>query len=79
MFGFTYESMNMCFEHDTHKDKNYHRKELNELDISYNVELSFFYSKELFDYLKKPELWDKMLLWLKQWKKQFTRITRNKF
>jgi hypothetical protein len=68
MFGFTYESINMCFEHGTHKNENYHCKELNELGISYNVELPFFYSKEQFDYLKKPELWDKMLLWSKQWK-----------
>jgi hypothetical protein len=53
---------------DLSKNKDYYQQELSKLQEFYKIELYLFYGKELFDYLRKPELWDKMLLWLKQWK-----------
>jgi hypothetical protein len=32
------------------------------------------FSKELFDYLGKPDLWEKILSWLKQWKDSLPEI-----
>ncbi len=53
---------------DLSKNKNYYLQELERLKEFYGVELKLFYGKELFEYLKKPELWDNILLWLKRWK-----------
>lgn len=32
------------------------------------IDLFLFYGKELFDYLKHPEIWENILSWLKEWK-----------
>ena len=53
---------------DLSKNKNYYIRELKRLEKFYGVKLSLFYGKELFEYLGKPEIWDNLLLWLKQWK-----------
>jgi len=50
------------------KNRDYYQQELSKLQEFYKIKLYLFYGKELFNYLKKPEFWDKMLLWLKQWK-----------
>ena len=38
------------------------------LEEFYGVKLYLFYGKELFDYLKKSEMWDNIIDWLRQWK-----------
>jgi Holliday junction resolvase-like predicted endonuclease len=53
---------------DLSKNKNYYLQELKRLEEFYGIKLSLFYGKELFDYLKRPEIWENILLWLKQWK-----------
>ena len=50
------------------KNKNYYLEEFKKLREFYNVELHLFYGRELFEYLGKPDLWEKMLSWLKNWK-----------
>lgn len=63
LFGFMY-----FIDPDLSKNKNYYIQELERLKKFYGVKLSLFYGKELFEYLKHPEIWDNILLWLKQWK-----------
>lgn len=53
---------------DLLKNKNYYLQELKKFEDFYGVKLHLLYGKELFEYLKHPETWDNMLLWLKQWK-----------
>ena len=50
------------------KNKNYYLQELGKLEEFYGVKLMLFYGKELFEYLRHPEIWDNILLWMKQWK-----------
>jgi len=51
---------------DLSKNRNYYLKKFKKLREFYNVEL--FYGGELFEYLGKPDLWEQMLSWLKNWK-----------
>ncbi|MCM8817663.1 MAG: restriction endonuclease [Candidatus Omnitrophica bacterium] len=53
---------------DLSKNRNYYLQELEKLEKFYGIKLSLFYGKELFEYLKYPEMWDNILSWLKQWK-----------
>jgi hypothetical protein len=53
---------------DLSKNKNYYLQELERFEKFYGVKLYLFYGKELFEYLKYPEIWDNILFWLKQWK-----------
>ena len=53
---------------DLSKNKNYYLEEFKKLRKFYKVELHLFYGRELFEYLGKPDLWEKMLSWLKNWK-----------
>jgi len=53
---------------DLMKNKNYYHQELDRLKKFYGVELYLFYGKELFDYLKRSDIWNDMLSWLNQWK-----------
>jgi len=53
---------------DLSKNKNYYLQELERLEKFYGVKLGLFYGKELFEHLKRPEIWENILLWLKQWK-----------
>lgn len=46
----------------------------NRLSKFYGVKTYLLYGKELFDYLDKPELWDEILVWLKQWKDSLPEI-----
>lgn len=50
------------------KNKNYYLKELKKLENFYGVKLLLFYGKELFEYLKHPEMWEEILSWLQKWK-----------
>jgi hypothetical protein len=54
---------------DLSKNRNYYFEEFKKLRKFYKVELYLFYGGELFDeYLGKPDLWEQMLSWLKDWK-----------
>lgn len=53
---------------DLSKNKNYYLAKLERLGKFYGTELSLFYGKELFDYIGKSDLWEQILIWLKQWK-----------
>jgi len=64
---------------DLSKNKNYYLQELKRLEDFYGIKLSLFYGKELFDYLKSPDLWDNILLWLKQWKDSLTDLPEVNF
>jgi len=66
LFGIMY-----FIDPDLSKNKNYYIEELKRLEKFYGVKLYLFYGKELFEYLKHPEIWDNILFWLKQWKDSF--------
>jgi hypothetical protein len=53
---------------DLVKNKDYYRQELDKLEKFYGVNIYLFYGKELFEYLRCPDVWNNLLLWLKQWK-----------
>jgi hypothetical protein len=54
---------------DLSKNKNYYIQELERLKNFYGIELNLYYGKEFFEhFLNKPDLWEKILDWLKQWK-----------
>jgi len=63
LFGFMY-----FIDPDLSKNKNYYLQELKRLEDFYGVKLHLFYGKELFVYLRKPQIWDNIINWLKQWK-----------
>ena len=61
----------MYFIDDTlDKNKNYYSSQLEGLAKFYKVSLKLFYGRELFDYFNKPKMWEYILIWLKQWKKE---------
>jgi Holliday junction resolvase-like predicted endonuclease len=64
---------------DLTKNKNYYFQELERLKNFYGVELHLFYGKELFKYLKKPEIWDNIILWLKEWKESLPELPEINF
>lgn len=59
---------------DLSKNKNYYLPELKRLSEFYGVKTHLLYGKELFDYLGKPDLWEQILSWLKQWKDSLPEI-----
>ena len=80
MSGFTCESRIMRFiTLDLSKNKNYYLQELKRLEEFYGVKLNLFYGKELFDYLHQSEIWDNILLWIKQWKDSLPELLRINF
>jgi hypothetical protein len=61
-------------DRDLSKNKNYYLPELKRLSEFYGVNTHLLYGKELFDYLGKPDLWEQILSWLKQWKDSLPEI-----
>jgi len=59
---------------DLSKNKNYYLPELKRLSEFYGVKTYLLYGKEFFDYLGKPDLWEQILSWLKQWKDSLPEI-----
>jgi len=53
---------------ELYKNKAYYSQELKKFEKFYGVTLYLFYGKELFNYFKKPHIWEDLLLWLKEWK-----------
>mgnify|MGYP001140784906 CR=1 FL=1 len=64
---------------DLSKNKNYYLQELKRLKEFYGVDLYLFYGKELFSYLKHPEIWDNIILWLGQWKNSLPELPEINF
>jgi len=64
---------------DLSKNKNYYLQELEKLEKFYGVKLGLFYGKELFEYFKRPEIWENILLWLKQWKNSLPELPEINF
>lgn len=59
---------------DLSKNKNYYLPELKRLSEFYGIKIHLLYGKELFSYLNKPDLWEQILFWLKQWKDSLPEI-----
>ncbi|MFZ5365710.1 MAG: HpyAIV family type II restriction enzyme [Patescibacteria group bacterium] len=74
LFGIMY-----FIDPDLTKNKNYYLQELRRLKEFYGVELYLFYGKELFEYLKHPEIWDNILSWLKRWKDDLPELPKIDF
>jgi hypothetical protein len=55
---------------DLSKNRNFYIQELDKLRDFYGVELHLFYGHEFFEYLGQSELWNNLLLWLRQWKSE---------
>ena len=61
------------------KNKKFYIEELNKLNEYYGVHLYLFYGKELFEFLKSPDYWKKLLDWLIKWKKLLPEIPEINF
>ena len=55
---------------DLSKNKNYYTEEMNKLREFYGIELYLFYGREFFEYLGLSHLWDDLIEWLAQWKRE---------
>ncbi|HDD43696.1 MAG TPA: restriction endonuclease [Candidatus Desulfofervidus auxilii] len=64
---------------DLVKNKNFYISELNRLNEYYKVSLYLFYGKELFEFLKSPEYWGRLLDWLTRWKGSLPEIPEINF
>jgi len=64
---------------DLVKNKNFYISELNRLNEYYKVPLYLFYGKELFEFLKSPEYWERLLDWLTLWKESLPEIPEINF
>ena len=52
------------------KNKNFYIAELSKMTKDYNVETKIFYGKTLFEYLGYSDIWDEILEYLVEWKKE---------
>jgi Holliday junction resolvase-like predicted endonuclease len=50
------------------KNKKYYTEELEKMTIDYNIETQIFYGKSLFDYLNMADVWEEILVYLREWK-----------
>uniref|UniRef100_A0A7V6CDK9 type II site-specific deoxyribonuclease n=1 Tax=Thermodesulfobacterium geofontis TaxID=1295609 RepID=A0A7V6CDK9_9BACT len=64
---------------DLEKNKNFYKNELIRLTEYYRVPLHLFYGKELFEFLRVPKYWEKLLQWLKDWKESLPEIPEINF
>lgn len=64
---------------DLSKNKNYYLQELTRLKEFYGLSLYLFYGKDLLSYLKHPEIWDNIILWLEQWKNSLPELPEINF
>lgn len=51
------------------KNRNFYVGELKKMTNDYNVETQIFYGKSLFDYLGYADIWEEILTYLVEWKK----------
>lgn len=64
---------------DLRKNKNYYKTELEKMSRDYGVEICLFYGVELFDFLKQKNIWDEILKYLEQWKKEIPDFPETNF
>ena len=64
---------------DLQKNKNYYKAELEKMSRDYGVELYLFYGVELFELLNKKDVWDEILSYLEQWKKEIPDFPETNF
>jgi hypothetical protein len=55
---------------DLSKNQNFYAQELKKLQAFYGIKLHLLYGHEFFEYLNYPHLWDDILSWLEQWKRE---------
>lgn len=55
---------------DLVKNKNFYVAELQKMTNDYNVETQIFYGKPLFEYLGYSDIWEEVLTYLVEWKKE---------
>ena len=55
---------------DLVKNKNFYVTELEKMTKDYNVETQIFYGKTLFEYLGYADVWEEILEYLVEWKKE---------
>ncbi|MEM3116469.1 MAG: restriction endonuclease [Candidatus Pacearchaeota archaeon] len=61
------------------KNKNYYDTELKRMSKAYGVELYLFYGEELFTFLGYREIWQEILKYLKEWKKEIPELPETNF
>jgi Holliday junction resolvase-like predicted endonuclease len=55
---------------DLVKNKNFYTAELQKMTNDYNVETQIFYGKSLFEYLGFADVWEEILNYLEEWRKE---------
>jgi Holliday junction resolvase-like predicted endonuclease len=70
-----YAELELCgilyfIDPDLVKNKYFYTAELSEMTSDYNVETQIFYGKTLFEYLGYSDIWDEILEYLAEWKKE---------
>ncbi len=61
------------------KNKNYYDTELKRMSKAYGVGLHLFYGEELFAFLGHVEIWQEILKYLKEWKKEIPELPETNF
>ncbi|MGC9309772.1 MAG: HpyAIV family type II restriction enzyme [Candidatus Nanoarchaeia archaeon] len=61
------------------KNKNYYTAELERMSKDYGVTLSLDYGEELFEFLGHSEIWEEILKYLKEWKKEIPELPETNF
>ncbi|MCM8777203.1 MAG: restriction endonuclease [Candidatus Omnitrophica bacterium] len=64
---------------DLVKNKNYYIMELKRMEEFYGIKLHLFYGNQLFEYLRRPEIWNSILDWLKTWKSSLPELPEINF
>jgi len=64
---------------DLVKNKNFYTAELLKMTKDYNVETHIFYGKHLFDYFGYSDIWNEILEYLQEWKKEIPDLTEINF
>lgn len=64
---------------DLQKNKNYYKTELEKMAHDYGVKLYLFYGVELFDFLQQGKIWNEILKYLQQWKKEIPDFPETNF
>ena len=66
-------------DHELKKNKNYYDTELKRMSKAYGVNLYLFYGEEIFTFLGHTEIWQEILKYLKEWKKEIPELPETNF
>lgn len=64
---------------DLLKNKNFYTKELSKMTKDYKVETQIFYGKSLFEYLGYSDVWEEILKYFVEWKKEIPELPEINF